>query len=102
MEPTNGHVRVTSSLADKEGSKFTLQVSASDGEKLTTDNAVVDVSSSTFLPRVLLHPSLLPILSPRWTSRERALGTRLNCHVYLKGVCSIRCCKHVLLGNFIL
>ena len=82
MEPTTGHVRVTSSLADKEGSKFTLQVSASDGEKLTTDNAVVDVSSSTFLPRVLLHPSLLPILSPGGRVGERALGTRLNCHVY--------------------
>lgn len=58
MEPTTGHVRVTSSLADKKGSKFTLQVSASDGEKLTTDNAVVDVSSSTFLPRV--PPSPVP------------------------------------------
>ena len=78
MEPTTGHVRVTSSLADKEGSKFTLQVSASDGEKLTTDNAVVDVSSSTFLPRVLLHPSLLPILSPRWTSRGKSLGNKVE------------------------
>lgn len=78
MEPTTGHVRVTSSLADKEGSNFTLQVSASDGEKLTTDNAVVDVSSSTFLPRVLLHPSLLPILSPRWTSRGESLGNKVE------------------------
>lgn len=78
MEPTTGHVRVTSSLADKEGSKFTLQVSASDGEKLTTDNAVVDVSSSTFFSRVLLHPSLLPILSPRWTSRRERLGNEVE------------------------
>lgn len=78
MEPTTGHVRVTSSLADKKGSKFTLQVSASDGEKLTTDNAVVDVSSSTFLPRVLLHPSLLLILSPRWTSRGESLGNEVE------------------------
>lgn len=81
MEPTTGHVRVTSSLADKEGSKFTLQVSASDGEKLTTDNAVVDVSSSTFLPRVLLLPSLLPFLSLRWKSRGESLGNEgeLSC-----------------------
>lgn len=78
MEPTTGHVRVTSSLADKEGSKFTLQVSASDGEKLTTDNAVVDVSSSKFLPRVLLHPSLLPVLSPRWTSTGESLGNEVE------------------------
>ena len=78
MEPTNGHVRVTSSLADKEGSKFTLQISASDGEKLTTDNAVVHVSSSTFLPRDLLHPSLLPVLSPRWTSRGESLGNEVE------------------------
>lgn len=78
MEPTTGHVRVTSSLADKEGSKFTLQVSASDGEKLTTDNAVVDVSSSTFFSRVLLHPSLLPILSLRWTSRRERLGNEVE------------------------
>lgn len=81
MEPTTGHVRVTSSLADKEGSKFTLQVRASDGEKLTTDNAVMDVSSSTFLPRVLLHPSLLPFLSLRWKSRRESLGNEgeLSC-----------------------
>ena len=78
MEPTTGHVRVTSSLADKEESKFTLQVSASDGEKLTTDNAVVDVSSSTFFSRVLLHPSLLPILSLRWTSRRESLGNEVE------------------------
>ena len=78
MEPTTGHVRVTSSLADKEGSKFTLQVSASDGEKLTTDNAVVDVSSSTFFSRVLLHPSLLPILSLWWTSRRERLGNEVE------------------------
>ena len=78
MEPTTGHVRVTSSLADKEGSKFTLQVSASDGEKLTTDKAVVDVSSSTFFSRVLLHPSLLPILSLRWTSRRERLGNEVE------------------------
>lgn len=78
MEPTTGHVRVTSSLADKEGSKFTLQVSASDGEKLTTDNAVVDVRSSKFLPRVLLHPSLLPVLSPRCTSRGESLGNEVE------------------------
>lgn len=78
MEPTTGHVRVTSSLADKEESKFTLQVSASDGEKLTTDNAVVDVSSSTFFSRVLLHPSLLPILSLRWTSRRERLGNEVE------------------------
>lgn len=78
MEPTTGHVRVTSSLADKEGSKFTLQVSASDGEKLTTDNAVVDVSSSTFLSRVLLHLSLPPILSLRWTSRRESLGNEVE------------------------
>ena len=78
MEPTTGHVRVTSSLADKEGSKFTLQVSASDGEKLTTDNAVVDVSSSTFFSRVLPHPSLLPILSLRWTSRRERLGNEVE------------------------
>lgn len=78
MEPNTGHVRVTSSLADKEGSKFTLQVSASDGEKLTTDNAVVDVSSSTFLPRVLLLLSLLTIPSLRWTSRGESLGNEIE------------------------
>ena len=78
MEPTTGHVRVTSSLAGKEGSKFTLQLSASDGEKLTTDNAVVDVSFSTFLSKVLLHPSLLPILLLLWTSRRESLGNEVE------------------------
>ena len=78
MEPSTGHVRVISSLADKEGSKFTLQVSASDGEKLTTDNAVVDVSFSTFLPRVLLHPSLLPIFLLLWKSRRESLENEVE------------------------
>ena len=43
MEPDTGDVRVASSLIDKGGSKFTLQVSASDGSKVSSDNAVVDV-----------------------------------------------------------
>ena len=46
VEPDSGHVRVACSMIDKEGSKFTLQVSASDGEKTSTNPATVDVSTS--------------------------------------------------------
>ena len=44
VEPNTGHVRVATSLADKDGSKYTLEISASDGEKTSTTNAIVDVS----------------------------------------------------------
>ena len=44
VEPDSGHVRVACSLANKKGSKFTLQVIASDGVKISTDSATVEVS----------------------------------------------------------
>lgn len=37
-------MRVASSLADKDGSKFTLVVSASDGREEPSTTAIVDVS----------------------------------------------------------
>lgn len=43
VESDTGHVRVTSSLADEKRSKYTLEVSASDGVKVSTNNAVVGV-----------------------------------------------------------
>lgn len=45
VEPFSGHVRVATSLADKDGSKFTLEVSASDGGKESSTNTIVDVST---------------------------------------------------------
>ena len=48
VEPDTGQVRAASSLADEEGSKFTLEVSASDGEKVSTNSAVVDVRTLAF------------------------------------------------------
>ena len=45
VEPYTGHVRVASSLADKDGSKFTLVVSASDGGEEPSTTAIVDVSA---------------------------------------------------------
>ena len=44
VEPDTGHVRVATSLADKDGSKFSLEVSASDGVKKAATNAIVNVS----------------------------------------------------------
>lgn len=44
VEPDTGHVRVATSLAGKDGSKFTLEVSASDGQKKAATNAIVNVS----------------------------------------------------------
>lgn len=49
VEPDSGHVRVACSMIDKEGSKFTLQVSASDGERISTNPATVDVSTSLLM-----------------------------------------------------
>ena len=46
VEPDTGHVRVVSSLANKDGSRYTVVISASDGEKTSTNNAMVDVSAS--------------------------------------------------------
>ncbi|KAJ7389421.1 hypothetical protein OS493_031665 [Desmophyllum pertusum] len=43
VEPDTGHVRVATSLADKDGTKYTLEISASDGGKKSTTNAIVDV-----------------------------------------------------------
>ena len=44
VEAYTGHVRVASSLADKDGSKFTLVVSASDGGEESRPNITVNVS----------------------------------------------------------
>lgn len=44
VEPDTGHVRVATSLAGKDGSRFTLEVSASDGQKKAATNAIVNVS----------------------------------------------------------
>ena len=44
VEPYTGHVRVAASLADKDGSKFTLVVSASEGGEKRSTNAIVNVS----------------------------------------------------------
>ena len=49
VEPDSGHVRVACSMIDKEGSKFTLQVSASDGERTSTNPATIDVSTSLLM-----------------------------------------------------
>ena len=49
VEPDSGHVRVACSMIDKAGSKFTLQVSASDGERTSTNPATVDVSTSLLM-----------------------------------------------------
>ena len=55
VEPESGHVRVACSMIDKEGSKFTLQVSASDGERTSTNPATVDVSASLLMePRIFI------------------------------------------------
>lgn len=43
VEPDTGHVRVATSLADKDGSKFSLEVSASDGGKKAATNAIVNI-----------------------------------------------------------
>ena len=57
VEPDSGHVRVACSMIDKEGSKFTLQVSASDGERTSTNPATIDVSTShIFITKVNLIP----------------------------------------------
>jgi len=44
VEPYTGHVRVAASLADKDGSKFTLEVSVSEGGKEPSTNTIVNVS----------------------------------------------------------
>ena len=44
VEPDTGHVRVANSLADKDGSKYTLEITASDGGKKSATNATVNVS----------------------------------------------------------
>ena len=44
VEPYTGHVRVASSLADKDGSKFTLEIMASDGGEESSINVTVNVS----------------------------------------------------------
>ena len=49
VEPDSGHVRVACSMIDKEGSKFTLQVSASDGERTSTNPATVEVRTSMLM-----------------------------------------------------
>jgi len=59
VEPYTGHVRVAASLADKDGSKFTLEVSASEGGQEPSTYATVDVSvfckHSTRLVRACLQ-----------------------------------------------
>jgi len=45
VEPYTGHVRVAASLVDKDGSTFTLKVSASDGGEEPSTNAIVKVSA---------------------------------------------------------
>ena len=52
MEPDTGHVRVACSLADKKGSKYTLEVSASDGGKTSNNNAIVEVRVLTHICRL--------------------------------------------------
>ena len=55
VESDSGHVRVACSLIDKEDLKFTLQVSASYGEKTSTNSATVDVSTSLLMePRIFI------------------------------------------------
>ena len=45
VEPYTGHVRVAASLADEDGSKFTLEVSVSDGGEEPRTNTSVNVSA---------------------------------------------------------
>ena len=62
VEPDSGHVRVACSMIDKEGSKFTLQVSASDGERTSTNPATVEVSTSLLMePHIFITLSLIHI-----------------------------------------
>ena len=56
VEPYTGHVRVAASLADKDGSKFTLEVSVSEGGEEPSTNAIVNVSIFYIIVHALLGP----------------------------------------------
>lgn len=72
VEPDTGHVRVATSLADKGGSKYTLEISASDGGKTSTTNAIVDVSASYKLStRLISHVGKIRI--KRYTKASKIL-----------------------------
>lgn len=61
VEPDSGHVRVACSLANKKGSKFTLQVIASDGVKISTDSATVEIFLLQDADAVILKTGIKPM-----------------------------------------
>lgn len=60
VEPYTGHVRVASSLADKDGSKFTLEIIASDGGEESSINVTVNVFVLRDKDSILIKTGVIP------------------------------------------